>query len=271
MSDVTRDGWGSWRQHTPARVALGRSGVSLPTSELLALALAHAQARDAVHRPLDVAALAAAVGGAVTVASAAPDRASYLRRPDLGRTLADESRLRLVGGAGCDLVLVLADGLSPQAVQEHAPPLLTALRPLLERHGFRVALPVIATQARVALGDAVAAAVGARAVAVLIGERPGLSVPSSLGVYLTWAPLPGRTTDAGRNCISNVRPEGLPYADAAARLAWLLVAARDRGLTGVALKDHSGVASLDAAPPSPEPLASDAQGVAVTIVHMPPL
>ena len=242
MSGVTRDGWGAWRAHTPARVALGRSGVSLPTSEVLALGLAHAQARDAVHRPLDVAALAQAVGGAVVVASAAPDRATYLRRPDLGRTLSAGSRLP--AGPGCDLALVLADGLSPQAVQEHAPPLLAALRPLLERHGFHVAAPVIATQARVALGDAVAAALGTRAVAVLIGERPGLSVPSSLGVYVTWAPVPGRTTDAGRNCISNVRPEGLPYDAAAARLVWLLDAARTRGLTGVTLKDESGAPRL---------------------------
>lgn len=237
MSDVTRDGWGAWRAHTPARIALGRSGVSLPTSEVLALALAHAQARDAVHHPLDAAALALAVGGAVVVESAAPDRAAYLRRPDLGRTLSPASRALLDAGEACDLALVLADGLSPRAVQDHAPPLLRLLRPLLL--DFRVAVPVIATQARVALGDAVAAAVGARAVAVLIGERPGLSVPSSLGIYVTWAPLPGRTTDAGRNCISNVRPEGLPYAEAAARLAWLLHAARARGMTGVALKDES--------------------------------
>ncbi len=215
--------------------------------------------------------LARAVGGAGAVESAAPDRASYLRRPDLGRTLSAASRLRLEVEAGCDLALVLADGLSPQAVQDHAPPLLAALRPLLERAGFRVAAPVIATQARVALGDEVAAAIGARAVAVLIGERPGLSVPSSLGVYVTWAPLPGRTTDAGRNCISNVRPEGLPYDAAAARLAWLLDAARRRGLTGVALKDDSGAASLDAAPPPPGRLSDDAQGAAVTVVHMPPL
>ncbi len=242
MSGVTRDGWGAWRAHTPARVALGRSGVSLPTAEVLALSLAHAQARDAVHRPLDVAALAAAIGGAVAVASAAPDRATYLRRPDLGRTLSADSRLE--PAPGCDLALVLADGLSPQAVQEHAPPLLAALRPMLERHGWRVAAPVVATQARVALGDAVAAALGARAAVVLIGERPGLSVPSSLGLYVTWAPVPGRSTDAERNCISNVRPEGLSYAAAAARLVWLLGAARARGLSGVALKDESDAAGL---------------------------
>jgi len=116
----------------------------------------------------------------------------------------------------------------------------------------------------------VAAAVGARAVAVLIGERPGLSVPSSLGIYVTWAPVPGRTTDAGRNCISNVRPEGLPYDAAAARLMWLLAAARTRGLTGVALKDESEAASRDATP-CLDRLPNDAQGVAVRVVHMPPL
>jgi ethanolamine ammonia-lyase small subunit len=239
---VVRDDWVAWRRFTPARIALGRSGASLPTSEVLALEVAHAQARDAVHRPLDVPALVAAVGpDTLLVASAAPDRATYLRRPDLGRRLADTA---VLPHAPCDVVFVLADGLSPAAVEAHAPDLLAHARGLLAADGFTVGPVVVATQARVALGDAVAAALGARAVAVLIGERPGLSSPASLGIYLTWAPVAGRTTDADRNCISNVWAEGQSVAEAARRLAWLLHEARARGATGVALKDGSAPAPL---------------------------
>ncbi len=235
---VARDEWAEWRRFTPARIALGRAGVSLPTSEVLALEVAHAQARDAVHHPLNTAALLAALGPeTVLVASAAPDRATYLRRPDLGRVLADGSALPRVA---CDVVFVLADGLSPAAVEAHGPALLAEARVLLEADGFVLGPPVVARQARVALGDAVAAAMGARAVAVLIGERPGLSSPASLGVYLTWAPVAGRSTDADRNCISNVWAEGQSVAEAARRLAWLLREARARGVGGVALKDESG-------------------------------
>lgn len=229
------DPWTHVRSLTPARVALGRSGVSLPTHQVLALSLAHARARDAVHRPLDVAALLTALPDARVVASLAADRATYLRRPDLGRRLATAD---LDGVAG-EIAIVLADGLSPQAVEANAPALLAALLPLLAQAGFSVAPAVIATQARVALGDHVAAAIGARAVVVLIGERPGLSVPASLGAYLTWAPVAGITTDAERNCISNIQPDGLAPADAARRIAWLLTAARGGGRSGVALKDDS--------------------------------
>ncbi len=235
---VVRDEWAEWRRFTPARIALGRAGASLPTAEVLALEVAHAQARDAVHHPLNTTALLAALGpDAVLVASAAPDRASYLRRPDLGRALAADS---VLSRAECDVAFVLADGLSPAAVEAHGPALLAEVRARLEADGFALGPPVVATQARVALGDAVAAAMGARAVAVLIGERPGLSSPASLGVYLTWAPAPGRTTDADRNCVSNVWAEGQSVAEAARRLAWLLHAARARGVSGVALKDESG-------------------------------
>ncbi len=246
MSEIVPDPWSGWRAHTPARIALGRTGVSLPTREVLAMAEAHAQARDAVHRPLDVAALVAALvvaalGEVAVVASAAPDRASYLRRPDLGRTLSEGSRLQPV--ADVDLVLVLADGLSPAAVLEQGPAVIAAATPMLRAAGFRFVC-VVATQARVALGDAVARALGVAAVAVLIGERPGLSVPSSLGIYVTWQPQPGVTNDAARNCISNIQPNGLDAASAAAKLVWLLTAARARGLSGVALKDESEGAPL---------------------------
>ena len=235
---VVHDDWGGWRRFTPARIALGRTGGSLPTAEVLALELAHAQARDAVHRPLDKPRLLAALGSeALLVSSAAGDRATYLRRPDLGRRLAAEA---IVPRRPCDLVFVLADGLSPAAVESHGPAVLTAAQGQLAPDLLSVGPVVVATQARVALGDAVAAAMGARAVAVLIGERPGLSSPASLGIYLTWAPSPGRTTDADRNCVSNIWAGGLSPEAAAATLAWLFRAARALGRTGVALKDESG-------------------------------
>ena len=236
---VLCDEWRDWRRFTPARIALGRAGASLPTQEVLALEVAHAQARDAVHRPLDVAALLAALGGGpVHVRSGAPDRATYLRRPDLGRVLAEPAAVPEVP---CDVVFVLADGLSPAAVEAHGPAVLAASRDALLADGFAVGPVVVATQARVALGDAVAVAMGARAVVVLVGERPGLSSPASLGAYLTWAPAPGRTTDADRNCVSNIWAEGLSPAAAARTIVWLLRAARDAGRTGVALKDGSAV------------------------------
>ena len=221
------DPWNHVRALTPARVALGRSGVSLPTHQVLALSLAHARARDAVHRPLDVAALQAALPDARVVSSAAPDRATYLRRPDLGRRPAGLPEL----GAG-EVAVVLADGLSPAAVEASGPAVVAALATLFGAAGFVMAPPVLATQARVALGDHIAAAIGARAVVVLIGERPGLSVPASLGAYVTWAPVAGVTTDADRNCVSNIQPDGLSPAEAARRIAWLLAAARAAGRSG---------------------------------------
>jgi ethanolamine ammonia-lyase small subunit len=242
MSHVP-DPWNSLRAHTMARIALGRAGASLPTTEWLRFAEAHALARDAVHTALDVLALCAGLQQhgfePGVVASAAADRATYLRRPDLGRRLAHASAAQLRPQPP-GLVVVLADGLSARATQVHALPLLLALRSQLEALGTgeAIAAVVVATQARVALGDEVGERLGARAVLVLIGERPGLSSPDSLGAYLTWAPRSGRS-DAERNCVSNIRPEGQPPAQAAARLAWLLGAARRLGGTGVALKDES--------------------------------
>jgi ethanolamine ammonia-lyase small subunit len=230
-----------WRALTPARVGLGRTGVSLETSDLLDFQRCHAQARDAVHARMESAALAAALGkltgGTVLrLHSAAADRVTYLQRPDLGRTLDEPSRM-LLGetsqAGGCDLALIVADGLSAMAVERHAMPLLAELLPRLQ--GWRLAPSCVVEQGRVAIGDEIGAALGAQIAVVLIGERPGLSSPDSLGAYITWKPGPGRT-DAERNCISNIRPEGLGYAQAAAQLGFILAEARRLRLTGVALK-----------------------------------
>ncbi len=235
------------RRLSPARVGLGRVGPSQSTRDVLAFAMAHAKARDAVHDALDVDALAAdlrLIGyPSLRVKSAAGDRRTYLLRPDLGRSLAADVTLLAEGPA--DLALVLADGLSARAVQAHATPLLATLGAALT--GSRIGPIVIATQARVALGDEIGQRLRARGVLVLIGERPGLSSPDSLGAYLTFAPRSGRT-DAERNCVSNIRPEGLGYDQAAFKLAWLIGEAMRRQLTGVELKDDSDTARLAAGP-----------------------
>ena len=244
MSAPGDDLWQRLARLTPARIGLGRAGAGLPTREVLKFGLAHAQARDAVHTPMDAGAVAGAVGAlgfpTLAVTSGAPDRATYLRRPDCGRRLSPESLKALSEAAQepVNLALVVADGLSARAVHEGAAVMLAAFRPHAERAGWHFAPVVIATQARVALGDAVGAALKARAVVMLIGERPGLSSPDSLGLYLTFAPKPGRT-DAERNCISNVRPAGLGFDLAAFKLNWLLTQAFARGLSGVNLKDES--------------------------------
>ncbi|KQP37053.1 ethanolamine ammonia-lyase subunit EutC [Pseudorhodoferax sp. Leaf274] len=255
---VTPDPWQDWRAATPARLALGRAGQGMPTDETLRFGWAHAMARDAIHAALDTDALAAELqaGGwdTRTVRSRAADRTSYLRRPDLGRQLDadDADRLRAGAAQGCDLCLVVGDGLSSLAVARHAVPLLAALRTQLPA-GLRTGPVVIATQARVALADEVGEALGARVAAILIGERPGLSSPDSLGLYLTHGPGRGRH-DAQRNCISNIRPQGLGYDAAAFKLGWLLREALRRGLTGVELKDESDLAILDGGAPGAAPL-----------------
>lgn len=256
---MTDDPWLRLRALTAARIGLDRTGASLATAPLLAFRLAHARARDAVHAALDPAALQMATGPLLVVHSAASDRAEYKLRPDLGRQLAPGTSLP---HGEYDVAVVLVDGLSAGAVQAHAPAVLRALLPRLA--GWRVAPGTAVLQGRVAAGDAVAALLGATAVVVLIGERPGLSAPDSLGAYLTWRPGPA-TTDADRNCVSNIRPAGLPPAAAAARIAWLLGAMRARSLSGVALKDESpepdaylpgGDAALDR--PAPIALFDDA-------------
>ncbi len=235
------DPWAALRAATPARIGLGRSGDALPVRDVLDFQLAHAKARDAVHRPLDAGAILEAMPGSLLVRSAVPDRMAYLRRPDLGRRLHEDCRADLVrhgAPGGYDAVFVIADGLSPVGVQRHAVPLLQAC--LARLPGWSVAPAVIAVQARVALGDEVGELLGARLVAVLIGERPGLSVADSLGAYVTYAPRVGRR-DSERNCVSNIHPGGLSYDAAADMLAWLMTEARSRKLTGVALKDDRAI------------------------------
>ena len=258
---IAADPWHALRRHTAARIALGRAGASLPSVEWLRFSAAHALARDAVHLPFDSATLANALAAhgfnPCSVESACPDRATYLRRPDLGRRLSARSAALLAATAGADvnLVVMVGDGLSALAAQRHALPLLIELRPLLEAAGTAIGRVVLAHEARVALGDEVGGLCQAAAVLVLIGERPGLSSPDSLGAYLTWAPRPGRS-DAERNCVSNIRPEGLPAAAAARTLAWLLGAARRLGASGVVLKDESDavVKSLTEPPAAPAAL-----------------
>lgn len=251
---IARDPWATFARHTPARIALGRTGASLPTAEVLRFALAHAQARDAVHTPFEAAQVEEEVRSlgfpTVRVASAAPTRDVYLRRPDLGRRLSEDSRPLLTAAAAepVDLALVVADGLSSAAIHVQVPPFLAAFRPWIEKEGWSLAPVVIASQARVALGDEVGALLKARALVMLVGERPGLSSPDSLGLYLTYDPRVGRT-DAERNCISNVRPEGLAYDIAAFKLAWHIRQALGRMVTGVELKDESDLLLENGRPP----------------------
>lgn len=243
MTDLA---WTPLRALTAARIGLSRSGASLGTAPLLEFRLAHARARDAVHHDLGAMPALAALGlPVVTVRSRAADRRTYLLRPDLGRALDDAAGPALAPHAGVHgLAVVVADGLSALAAERHAAPVLAALLPALRAGGWALAPLVVAHQARVALGDAVARALGAGAALVLIGERPGLSAPDSLGAYLTWAPGPG-TTDADRNCLSNIRPNGLGYQEAAWKLAFLLDRMRAMEGSGVGLKDESdGMAAL---------------------------
>jgi ethanolamine ammonia-lyase small subunit len=251
-SPPAEDPWNALRTLTAARIGLARSGASLATAPLLEFRLAHARARDAVLAPLDGEQLRADLATlglpVLMAASAAPDRQLYLMRPDLGRQLAagDEAALATHAGDGHDLAFVIADGLSARAVSSHARPVLAGVLPQLAAAGWRIAPLVIVRQGRVAIGDAVAATLRAQMVAILIGERPGLSAPDSMGIYLTWQPAPG-TTDANRNCISNIRPEGIDYTAAAAKVMHMLRMMRQRRMSGVALKDDSDRPMIDAA------------------------
>jgi len=256
---VTPAPWSTLRRFTDARIALGRAGHSLPTAAHLDFQLAHAQARDAVHLPFDATGLSAELERAglptLRLHSAAADRNTYLQRPDLGRRLSTPSLQALSHymaqarpAAPYDLAVVVADGLSALAVHQNAVPFIAALRERLALNSqapWRLAPVAVVEQGRVAVGDEVGQALGARAVVVLIGERPGLSSPDSMGIYLSWAPQVG-LTDAQRNCISNVRPAGLDVEAAADKLHYLLRRARTLGLTGVALKDDSALGGLDA-------------------------
>ena len=241
--------WQALRQFTDARIALGAAGISQPTGAQLDFQLAHARARDAVHLPLDTDVLSPALqaawphaGPALLLHSAAANRNVYLQRPDLGRRLDASSRALLTdrddGNRRCDLAIVVADGLSSHAIAQNAAPFLAALHLQLAAEAWTLAPVAIVQQGRVAVGDEVGDLLGAKIVVVLIGERPGLSAPDSMGIYMTWAPCVG-LTDERRNCISNVRPAGLGYAQAAARLHYLLGQAQRRQLSGVALKDET--------------------------------
>lgn len=242
--EVTQaDPWQQLKSFTRARIALGRAGSSLPTKEILDFGLSHAMARDAVHLALDVHALENNLNAqglrTIHVCSKAADRASYLLRPDFGRRLNDASRLQLeqLNTAPVDFLIVVGDGLSSLAIDRHAAPLIDAIQCILPEH-WSLGSIVIATQARVAIADEIAEILNARMVAMLIGERPGLSSPDSLGIYLTFNPKIS-CNDSDRNCISNVRPEGLGYNAAAKKLMWLAQEAARIQASGVALKDES--------------------------------
>jgi ethanolamine ammonia-lyase small subunit len=244
------DPWQHLRSFTRARIALGRVGSSLPTTEVLDFGLSHAMARDAVHLALDVDALETHIRelgwDVVRVHSKAPDRQSYLIRPDWGRRLNDDSCHQLniqKPSAPIDFMIVVGDGLSSLAVERHVVPLIAEVKKIVPAE-WQMGAVVIASQARVALADEVAELMGARMVAMLIGERPGLSSPDSLGVYLTYNPKVG-CSDADRNCISNVRPEGLNYTAAAKKLVWLAKEATHLKISGVALKDESDAVQIE--------------------------
>jgi ethanolamine ammonia-lyase small subunit len=241
------DPWSDLRALTHARIALGRAGGSLPTAEVLGFSAAHAAARDAVWAELDLDRLEAELAPielpVLRVASSAPDRATYLRHPDLGRRLDEAGATRLMRTAppgGCDVAVIIGDGLSAIAAQAHAPTLALDLVARLRARGLRPGPLSLVRQARVAVEDPIGAALGARAAIILLGERPGLGSPDSLGAYLVFGPRPGRT-DAQRNCVSGIRPEGLPVPAAAELLGWLVGEALRRGLTGVELKDERGL------------------------------
>ena len=263
---VTPNPWADLRRLTAARIALGRAGVSLPTAAHLAFQLAHAQARDAVHRTLDVPQLMLSLRTSpdtqdtpcIALHSAAADRGWYLQRPDLGRRLDTASRETLTAHRKAtqsedeypyDLAFVVADGLSALAIEQNAAPFLHLLLRRIAGEHWRIAPIGVVAQGRVAIGDEVAELLGAKAVVVLVGERPGLSSPDSMGLYLTWRPRVG-LTDASRNCISNVRAAGLSHADAACKLHYLMLEMVRRQLSGVELKDDA------AADPVPLTMAS---------------
>ena len=234
--------WMLLRSATPARIGLKRAGSTIATSERLAFQLAHAEARDAVIEKFDAESIIGDLQSKglkpILLHSAASDRHTYLARPDLGRRLDPSSSSQLAELApGYDLAFVIADGLSQRAVTRHALPLLERVIPELVRKSWKIGPVAVVNEGRVAIGDEIGAVLEADLVAVLIGERPGLTAPDSLGVYLTWKPVVGRT-DAERNCLSNIRPEGMTYDEAAQRLLFLCTEAARRQLTGIRLKDE---------------------------------
>lgn len=258
--DNSDNPWLDLRRLTPARIALGRTGTSLPTRAQLDFQSAHAQARDAVHLAFDPAGLREQLSergrDSLLLHSAASDRHSYLQRPDLGRRLHDDSAQQLrehaqANPGGVDLAIIVADGLSALAVHRHTLPLLNRLEEHIAAEGWSTAPVMLVEQGRVAVADEVGELLGARMTVILIGERPGLSSPDSLGLYFTYNPKVG-LTDAYRNCISNVRLEGLSYGMAAHRLLYLMREACRRQLSGVNLKDEAQVQTLDSDADAPK-------------------
>lgn len=246
MDSPAPDPWSNLRRITTARIALGRTGGSLPTRELLDFRLAHARARDAVHAPFDATAFADQLRPlgleVICVESAATTQLDFLRRPDLGRRLGQSSRARLMAyaesQAPCDVAIIVSDGLSSLAAVEHAPLVLAELIPLARWSGWTLAPLIVASHGRVALQDEIGALLQARLTLMLLGERPGLGAVDSLGAYFTYAPQPG-LTDAARNCVSNIRAEGLSPLDAARKLHDLITQSLRRSLSGVDLKDDA--------------------------------
>jgi ethanolamine ammonia-lyase small subunit len=244
------DPWEALRRHTAARIALGRAGGSLPTRELLKFSYDHAEARDAVHSELDLDRLQAELNGIglpiARVASRVSDRFTYLQRPDLGCRLDDAGRAQLEEISNSranelDIVLIVADGLSALAAQLHAASVVGPLVEMLMGERYRLGPLVIARFARVALQDEIGHLLNARAALILLGERPGLGTADSLGAYLVFNPRPGNT-NADRNCVSNIRPAGLPAAAAADTLHYLITESLRRRISGIALKDERAAA-----------------------------
>lgn len=245
-SVVAGDPWSKLRQYTPARIALGHAGTSLPTKPHLEFELAHARARDAVHHPLDIPALEEKLRSCghdpVPLRSRADSRPVYLQRPDKGRRLKEDSVKTLKSlpkpKTPYDVVFVICDGLSALAIEENVIKFLDAMLPSLADDQWHIAPLCVVKEARVAIGDEIGEILAAKMAVVLIGERPGLSSPDSMGIYMTLNPRTG-LTDESRNCISNVRPAGLSYEHASYKLNYLMTEARRRGLSGVKLKDDA--------------------------------
>jgi ethanolamine ammonia-lyase small subunit len=250
--------WRNLREYTGARIALGHCGVSMPTEEHLSFQMNHAMARDAVNLPLDLEKLRKDIikelvlpreKEPLIVSSSASSRKEFLIRPDLGRILSSESREKLVKAATIipepDVAIIIGDGLSAIAMETNSIPFLKEFLPLIDQSGLTTAPLTLIQQCRVACGDDAASLFKARAAVILIGERPGLSSPDSMGIYLTWNPNPGKTTDAERNCISNIRPEGMDYRTAALKLAYLIEKAFRLELSGVGLKDDQNELTRD--------------------------
>jgi ethanolamine ammonia-lyase small subunit len=252
------DPWSALTRFTAARIGLGRAGGSIPTQPLLAFQLAHARARDAVQRDIDLDAVQRGLGErgfeVLRLQTAAPDRRTFVQRPDLGRILGFEAKALLEDkgriGPPFDAVFVVADGLSAQAAERHAPAILERIAPKLAEARWRLAPVCLVSQGRVAVGDEIGALLPAAMTVILIGERPGLSSPDSLGIYLTWDPVPGRS-NAERNCISNIRPEGLSYALAAHKLFYLMSEARRHKLSGLGLNENAPALAVGGEPRGP--------------------